>query len=210
MALVPCPECNQQVSTAATTCPHCGYPLKELIINVIKYQYNVKKIAGLGIGFSDHIFEKLKEEINDGWEIVAVIEDHERGGIVRQVYSVILKKAIAVQSQIKSSANCNSSNANVKVQPGNIPSEEQIVQAFKSVATNTSFVRNIDYPIISQLYQVLVFDGVPASSMLTEELTGRHDYVVNKVKEKLAEKNIEVDEELLEILKVLVCNAVEL
>ena len=28
MSLVPCPECNQQVSTLATTCPHCGAPLQ--------------------------------------------------------------------------------------------------------------------------------------------------------------------------------------
>lgn len=26
--LVPCPECNLQVSTSAIVCPHCGYPLK--------------------------------------------------------------------------------------------------------------------------------------------------------------------------------------
>jgi hypothetical protein len=28
MALIPCPECQQKVSTAATACPHCGYPLQ--------------------------------------------------------------------------------------------------------------------------------------------------------------------------------------
>ena len=28
MSLVPCPECNQQVSTLAATCPHCGAPLQ--------------------------------------------------------------------------------------------------------------------------------------------------------------------------------------
>lgn len=28
MSLFPCPECNQQVSTLATTCPHCGAPLQ--------------------------------------------------------------------------------------------------------------------------------------------------------------------------------------
>lgn len=27
MPLVPCPECNHQVSTAASACPECGYPL---------------------------------------------------------------------------------------------------------------------------------------------------------------------------------------
>lgn len=27
MALTKCPECNKEVSSQATTCPHCGYPL---------------------------------------------------------------------------------------------------------------------------------------------------------------------------------------
>lgn len=29
MALVTCPECTQQVSSRATTCPHCGFPLAQ-------------------------------------------------------------------------------------------------------------------------------------------------------------------------------------
>ena len=27
--LIECPECKQQISTSATACPHCGYPLKK-------------------------------------------------------------------------------------------------------------------------------------------------------------------------------------
>lgn len=27
MALIKCPECGKEVSTAAETCPHCGYPI---------------------------------------------------------------------------------------------------------------------------------------------------------------------------------------
>jgi hypothetical protein len=26
MALVPCPECKREVSSAASACPHCGFP----------------------------------------------------------------------------------------------------------------------------------------------------------------------------------------
>ena len=37
MAIIKCPECGQDVSTYATTCPHCGYPLKE------KLESNEKK-----------------------------------------------------------------------------------------------------------------------------------------------------------------------
>jgi hypothetical protein len=29
MALIACPDCGKQVSTMASGCPHCGYPLKE-------------------------------------------------------------------------------------------------------------------------------------------------------------------------------------
>ena len=28
MALIKCPECGKEVSTAADSCPHCGYPIK--------------------------------------------------------------------------------------------------------------------------------------------------------------------------------------
>ena len=27
MALIPCPECSHQISTAAVACPHCGFPV---------------------------------------------------------------------------------------------------------------------------------------------------------------------------------------
>jgi membrane protein YdbS with pleckstrin-like domain len=27
MALIPCPECSRQISTAAVACPHCGFPV---------------------------------------------------------------------------------------------------------------------------------------------------------------------------------------
>ena len=32
MALIECPECKQQVSSEAKSCPHCGYPLKQKVI----------------------------------------------------------------------------------------------------------------------------------------------------------------------------------
>ena len=31
MALMICPECGGQVSDKAHTCPHCGYPIEELM-----------------------------------------------------------------------------------------------------------------------------------------------------------------------------------
>ncbi len=29
MTLISCPECERRISSSATTCPHCGYPLVE-------------------------------------------------------------------------------------------------------------------------------------------------------------------------------------
>ena len=31
MALINCPECNNQVSTTAEVCPHCGFNIKKII-----------------------------------------------------------------------------------------------------------------------------------------------------------------------------------
>ena len=38
MALVNCPECNSQVSDAASMCPHCGAPLKSSASVVVNPQ----------------------------------------------------------------------------------------------------------------------------------------------------------------------------
>jgi hypothetical protein len=31
MALIDCPECEQQLSNSAASCPHCGYPIQQLL-----------------------------------------------------------------------------------------------------------------------------------------------------------------------------------
>lgn len=35
MALIKCPECNGQVSDKAKACPHCGYPIAEIMTNSV-------------------------------------------------------------------------------------------------------------------------------------------------------------------------------
>lgn len=37
MALIYCPECKKQISNKAETCPNCGYPLNETLIDNTKY-----------------------------------------------------------------------------------------------------------------------------------------------------------------------------
>ena len=36
MALINCPECNQEVSDSANSCPKCGYPLKESTLKKVE------------------------------------------------------------------------------------------------------------------------------------------------------------------------------
>lgn len=40
MALIRCPECGNEVSTEAETCPHCGYPIKKGSANKNNYKSN--------------------------------------------------------------------------------------------------------------------------------------------------------------------------
>ena len=35
MALISCPECDSSISSAANSCPQCGYPIKDKSENVI-------------------------------------------------------------------------------------------------------------------------------------------------------------------------------
>lgn len=97
MPLISCPECNQQVSTSADVCPHCGYPLKKETSNVqptkpIEYENKTTRVTCWGLGGSNAIIEKLSDELSHGWEIVSIVEDHWRGGALRHVYTVILKR----------------------------------------------------------------------------------------------------------------------
>lgn len=67
MAIINCPECNEQVSTEATNCPHCGYPIEEFLLSEE----------------FDGDYEQLSEEITDPlrWEY----KRHRRQAITRIV-----------------------------------------------------------------------------------------------------------------------------
>ena len=98
MALIKCPECGNQISTNATTCPHCGNPLKPSPKTttsnhkLITYEHKTTRVTCWGLGGNNKIVEQLQPEISAGWEIVSVVEDHWRGGMLRHVYTVTLKK----------------------------------------------------------------------------------------------------------------------
>jgi hypothetical protein len=52
MALIPCPECKQSVSTSAANCPHCGCPITqrlsaaEIGTTVTTTELTAKKLKG--------------------------------------------------------------------------------------------------------------------------------------------------------------------
>src|SRR5690242_21822291 len=65
MALINCPECGKQVSTAAKSCPNCGYPVAEHVPKTqtepgaIPSADNAPVLAEIrpsGWGFVGHVF----------------------------------------------------------------------------------------------------------------------------------------------------------
>ena len=92
MALIQCSECGKQISSNATSCPHCGNPMKKTNTTIPVYDNKTVRVVCWGLGGSNAIINKLSNELNSGWEIVSTIEDHWRGGMLRHVYTVVLKR----------------------------------------------------------------------------------------------------------------------
>lgn len=94
MALTKCPECGKEVSTLASTCPHCGYPLKGngQTEKPVSYETKIVNIRCWGRS-ADSLNSKLKPYISAGWTVVSFTEDTWRGGILSPVYKVILRRA---------------------------------------------------------------------------------------------------------------------
>ena len=93
MALIKCPECGKDVSTAAESCPHCGYPLKKGTVPQQPVQYETTTVKIRCWGRSQNaINSKLSEYTSKGWEVVSMVEDHWQGGLLSPVYKVVLKR----------------------------------------------------------------------------------------------------------------------
>ena len=92
MALIQCSECGNQISSNAASCPHCGNPIKKTTTTIPVYETKTARVTCWGLGASNAIADKLSYELNFGWEIVSIIEDHWRGGLLRHVYTVVLKR----------------------------------------------------------------------------------------------------------------------
>ncbi len=92
MTLIQCSECGKQISSNAESCPHCGNPIQKKHTTIPLYEHKTVRVTCWGLGGSNAIVKKLSKEFNSGWEIVSTIEDHWRGGILRHVYTVVLKR----------------------------------------------------------------------------------------------------------------------
>ena len=59
MPLINCPECNNQVSDVASTCPKCGFPFKKSLSESKESTNKVKKVGillGIGIFLMPYLF----------------------------------------------------------------------------------------------------------------------------------------------------------
>ena len=95
MAIIQCPECGKDVSSAAESCPQCGYPLKKGFTpqEPIKYETTTVKIRCWGRGKTE-LTNKLSKYTDEGWEVVSMVEDEWLGGILSPVYKVVIKRPI--------------------------------------------------------------------------------------------------------------------
>ena len=67
MALVNCPECNQQVSSEAKNCPKCGYPLHKTENREQVHKFIVCAIVAIvlcGVGFGWYYVHQQRKEID--------------------------------------------------------------------------------------------------------------------------------------------------
>lgn len=92
MALIKCPECKHDVSTAAETCPNCGYPLKPKKVEAPDdYETKTVRIRCFGRG-KVALNDKLEQYTSKGWTILSMVEDHWLGGLLTPVYNVVIRR----------------------------------------------------------------------------------------------------------------------
>ncbi len=56
MSLIPCPECEHEVSTKADHCPHCGFPITvkapiENTYGIVTFIYVIMLAAGVALAY---------------------------------------------------------------------------------------------------------------------------------------------------------------
>ncbi len=94
MALISCPECSQQVSTKAATCPHCGYPLLPAQKRQVAFELRSIRIKTDWMGFI-WFDNNLAEYLAQGWQVVSVCEDFEWRERKTRYFDVYLQRECA-------------------------------------------------------------------------------------------------------------------
>ena len=89
MAIIKCPECGKDVSTAAEACPHCGYPFKKQSSQFISYE---TKTVTIIYWTKNGLDEQLSPYLKQGWEVVTMKENKWRSGLLRHVYDAVLRR----------------------------------------------------------------------------------------------------------------------
>ncbi len=74
MALIPCPECEQDVSDRALACPHCGFPVAEAI--------NQELVELTGVGHARSARQQAAAEKLQTWANRYVEGAPAQGGLV--------------------------------------------------------------------------------------------------------------------------------
>lgn len=122
MALIKCPECGKEISDRAVSCPHCGYPIKNLSrekesvneyavilevykASIVKCIKIVREVTGLGLKEAKEAVEKVPYLVIDKISLqaaTAIKNAFEDEGAVASVVSSSEKSAkIATAREMK-------------------------------------------------------------------------------------------------------------
>ncbi len=67
VALINCPACSRQVSTASSSCIGCGHPMKSLGNATVVVAWLFSAVCALALGFQFHKKEFFDSDLLDGW-----------------------------------------------------------------------------------------------------------------------------------------------
>lgn len=88
MALIDCPECGRSVSTMATSCPNCGYPIQ----NNKSLSQDVKEmIIQQMVSLCDNIYDRKAEGLSKEL-MMLILENAEisEGPLIRSCAEVVI------------------------------------------------------------------------------------------------------------------------
>lgn len=111
MAIINCPECDEQVSTEAANCPHCGYPIEEYLLSdefddeilpeeithPLKWEYKrhrrqaITRIVVFSITYILMLFTGMITKETFVWDLLGLCIP---AGVVALIFGALLRKGI--------------------------------------------------------------------------------------------------------------------